>query len=214
MNTNPSTKRVLCYGDSLTFGDDPVNNTRHPANVRWTGVLQDLLGSEFEIIEEGLGGRTTNVEHPDLKERNGLKYFIGCVESHVPLDLVILMLGTNDLHTKLQRNAAMIAGYFYEYDKAIKAACEEWGFSYPKVLLLSPPMVSEAYVPQDWGFVGAEEKSKQFALEYQKVANKLGFEFLDLAPIAKPSKIDGVHLEVVENRKIGEAVFKKIKDIE
>ena len=210
MNINPDIKRILCYGDSLTFGSDHINNTRLDVNKRWTGVLQKMLGDKYEIIEEGLGGRTTELDDPNREGRDGLLYFIGTMASHTPLDLVIILIGTNDLKIKFNRMPQQIASSFEKYNEAIKTACDKWGFKYPKVLLIAPPLVNEAQTPADWGFGGAGEKSKLLAQEYKKIADKLGFEFLNLAPIVKPSEFDGTHLEAKENIKVAEAIHSKI----
>lgn len=85
-------KNILCYGDSNTFGTDPVHGGRHPWDVRWTGVLGQLLGPGYNIIEEGCGGRTTVFDDELSYGRNGLKMLVPCIASHNPLDLIILPL--------------------------------------------------------------------------------------------------------------------------
>ena len=96
-------KHILCYGDSNTFGTDPIHGGRHPDDVRWTGVLQKLLGSDYRVIEEGCGGRTTVFEDEISYGRNGLKMLIPIIASHNPLDLIVVMLGTNDLKKRCFR---------------------------------------------------------------------------------------------------------------
>ena len=96
MTINPNVKRILCFGDSNTWGQRPDAKARFLPNERWTGQLQQLLGDNFDIIEEGLNSRTTNLEFSRKPGRNGLEYFRPCLESHNPLDLIIIMLGTND----------------------------------------------------------------------------------------------------------------------
>lgn len=98
MNTTPHATTILCYGASNTYGQKPDRSGRYAANERWTGILQNALGSTFYIIEEGLNGRTTDLEHPNPTKpnRNGLTYFKACLESHMPLSAIIVMLGTND----------------------------------------------------------------------------------------------------------------------
>ena len=99
-------KTILCYGDSNTYGYDPSNGFRYPKNVRWTGVLADLLGPEFTVIEEGCNGRTTVFDDPLEGWKNGLDYLKPCLNSHKPIDLVILMLGSNDLKDIFHASAA------------------------------------------------------------------------------------------------------------
>jgi lysophospholipase L1-like esterase len=87
-------KTILCYGDSNTWGYAPGTGKRYLRHERWTGVLQQLLGSNAVVIEEGLNGRTTTLDDPTKPFRNGKDYLIPCLDSHAPLDLVVLMLGT------------------------------------------------------------------------------------------------------------------------
>src|SRR6478672_7408743 len=109
MTTNPDAKRILCFGDSNTWGRIPHVPGRYPVNVRWTGRLQKLLGDNFEIIEEGLGSRTTDLNYAKKPGRNGRAYLTPCLDSHNPLDVVVIMLGTNDAKIEFNRNAQDIA---------------------------------------------------------------------------------------------------------
>lgn len=213
MNIDPHSIKILCFGDSLTYGSDHINNTRLDVTKRWTGVLQKMLGDKYEIIEEGLGGRTTELDDPNREGRNGLLYFKAAVASHIPLDLVVILIGTNDLKKKFDRTPQQIASSFVKYKEAIKVACDKWGFKYPKVLLVAPPLVREDKTPKDWGFTGAGEKSMKLAQEYKTVADKLGFEFTNLAPIVKPSDFDGTHIEDEGNAKIADAIYNKLIQI-
>jgi len=94
MNTSPNAKVVLCYGDSNVYGQMPGSLERYPSDVRWTGLLQNLLKSEYCIVEEGLGGRTTDLDNPnpDVPSRNGLDYYKPCLDGHLPVDIVVIML--------------------------------------------------------------------------------------------------------------------------
>ena len=109
MNTLPATIKVLCYGDSNTHGQKPDKSGRYPSNERWTGLLQDALGDSYYVIEEGLGSRTTDLDYNKKSGRNGRTYLMPCLSSHGPLDIVIIMLGSNDLKTEYGRNAPDIA---------------------------------------------------------------------------------------------------------
>ena len=102
-------RTVLCYGDSNTWGYDPATRTRYPPHVRWTGVLATRLGAEYRVVEEGLNGRTTRWDDPIEPGRNGLTYLRPCIESHQPLDVIIIMLGTNDLKRRFDLSASDIA---------------------------------------------------------------------------------------------------------
>ena len=102
-------KTVMCYGDSNTWGYNPATQQRYPRDERWTGVLQELLGADYRVIEEGLNGRTTVWDDPIEGYKNGREYLIPCLESQKPLDLVIIMLGTNDLKLRFSLPAYDIA---------------------------------------------------------------------------------------------------------
>src|SRR5918995_379176 len=134
-------RTVLCYGDSNTWGYDPATRKRYPPHVRWTGVLADQLG------EEGLNGRTTRWDDPIEPHRNGMTYLRPCVESHRPLDLVIVMLGTNDLKRRFDLSASDIAqSAAVVAETAQRFALTADGRN-AKVLLVAPPAV--ANLPQD-----------------------------------------------------------------
>ena len=102
--------RIVCFGDSNTWGYNPKNATRYPEEVRWTGILEEMLGNEYKIIEEGQNGRTIATDDPCEGERNGIKVIVPCIESQKPFDLLILMLGTNDLKSKFHYTASDVAG--------------------------------------------------------------------------------------------------------
>lgn len=87
MITDPGVVRVLCFGDSNTHGApsaDPTY-TRLPADRRWTGVLQTLLGAGFDVVEEGLNGRTTDADYDDRPGCNGRQYLVPFLQTHQPL---------------------------------------------------------------------------------------------------------------------------------
>ena len=102
--------RILCFGDSLTHGFDPDSFSRFPESSRWPMILQEILGDGYRIIEEGQGGRTIASDDPAEGEKNGSLYIVPCLESHAPLDLVIVMLGTNDCKKKFGLSSADVAG--------------------------------------------------------------------------------------------------------
>ncbi len=201
MNIDPEAKRILCYGDSITFGRVPGEVKRFSVEERWTGVLQKLLGESYEIIEEGLRGRTTNINDPELKGRNGLDYFFGCVLSLLPLDLIIIFLGTNDLKEQFNRTPQQSAEVFKEYKASIKEACDYLQEGLPKILLISPPLIK--------GDTAAEE----FAVSYKEVASEIGAEFLDSAKSVTASDSDGTHLDKENNEKLAEQLAVKIEVI-
>jgi lysophospholipase L1-like esterase len=213
MNTNSRAHRILCYGDSNTWGRSGQNADRYSVDVRWTGLLQNLLGSNFEIIEEGLRSRTTNLDDsdPQFPGRNGLTYLRPCLESHSPLDVVILWLGTNDLKTKYNRNADNIAQALIPLIKTIQTVSVPNNFKTTKILLISPPIVKEEILKPKSQFEGAGTKSQELALYFKKVAGENCDGFINLAEHVHPGTYDGVHLEKEEHSKVAAVLAKEIR---
>src|SRR3989344_6232248 len=144
MNTNSEAKRILCYGDSNTWGYMPAKATRYSIDQRWTGILQKSLGEEFEVIEEGTNSRTTDLDDPKHFGKNGAEYLIPCLESHFPLDFVVLMLGTNDLKERFNRNSERVARGIQKLLTIIKKTAEDEEEKLPKIILICPPIIDES----------------------------------------------------------------------
>lgn len=206
-------KTVLCYGDSNTWGYIPGKGERYSREDRWTGVLKRELGGEYEIIEEGLNGRTTVWEDPiEGGYRNGREYLIPCLQSHQPVDLIIIMLGTNDLKKRFSLSAFDIAnGVGVLVDTALKSNAGPGGGA-PKILLMAPPPLGRLTEFAD-EFEGAEEKSKKLSYHYRRVADEYGCNFFDTSRVIVSSDIDGIHFEVSEHKKLGKAVAEIVKKI-
>jgi lysophospholipase L1-like esterase len=205
-------KTILCYGDSNTWGADPSTPERFAPKVRWTGVLQAELGSNFLVIEEGLNGRTTNVDDINEPFRNGLTYLVPCLESHRPIDLVTIMLGTNDLKARFNRRASDIAQAATLLAKTARAMPVGPGGANPAVLLIAPPPLAELTDYDDF-LAGGTEKSQQFARYYGIWATKNGLEFLDAGSVVTSSPADGIHLDPPEHAKLGKAVAVRIREM-
>ena len=208
-------QRILTYGDSNTWGYIPGSGQRYPLPVRWPGVMLQALGSSYELIEEGLNGRTTALDDPDGRWRNGMRYLLPCLLSHAPVDWVVLQLGCNDLKRKFYpRTAAQIAQDIEAAVAIIQASGAGPDGCAPKVLLISPvtthPKIGE--LAMGAYFDGAESfaRSSQFADCYRRVAQRRGCAFLDAAAIAQPSAIDGLHMQPDAHRAIGLAAAQQI----
>ena len=218
MNKNPIAIRILCYGDSNTWGDPPGNLLgnlpRYAANIRWTGFLQEKLGYNYEIIEEGLCGRTTILDDPKEEGRNGLTYLRPCLLSHNPLDLIILMLGTNDLKERFNLTAKEISKNIEKLINVIKEFGSDKNGHAPKVILISPVQVNEHANTPPEGMSRAEEESKQFTKFYRQVAQEHECEFIDITQHVNPSIIDGCHLEPDAHAKIAYTLYEVIKRYE
>lgn len=197
-------KTILCYGDSNTWGYIPGTGQRYPRDQRWPSVLQAQLGGDFHVIEEGLNARTTVLDDPIRggAVKNGLTYLRPCLESHAPLDLVLLMLGTNDLKHRFGFSAYDIAANVMALVTIIQQSSAGIDGRPPKVLMMSPaylgPLTALAHL-----FEGGTEKAQQLAPHYQAFARQAGCAFLDVAPLVTASPIDGVHWAADQHIRLG-----------
>ena len=188
---------VLCYGDSNTYGFVPETGMRYPKNVRYPGRLQELLGDGYHVIEEGCNGRTTIHDDPIDGWKNGLDYLRPCLNSHKPIDIVTLMLGSNDLKERFHLTAKEISdGVSVLLDVITSFTLEKQGFV-PRIVLISPPRIGQGIKSSP--FYGAFdenaiERSKEFPVFYKAVAEKYGCIFLDAAEYVEPSAFDSLHL--------------------
>jgi lysophospholipase L1-like esterase len=206
-------KTILCYGDSNTWGYDARTKTRFPPDVRWPGLLRSRLGSRAMVIEEGLNGRTTVLDDPVGGEwKNGLKYLLPCLESHAPVDLVILMLGTNDLKMRFSVPASDIAIGIERLILTIKTTNFGPDDTPPQILLLAPPPVVEMS-EYDEMFTGALEKSKKLGAYYRQVADLYGCAFLDTSQCITCWDMDGIHISPQDHEKLGTVVSDIVEDM-
>lgn len=211
-------KTILCYGDSNTWGCPPIPKffisvTRYGTDVRWGSVVRQILGADYWVVEEGLGGRTTVWDDPvEGEHKNGKRYLPACLESHGPIDLVALMLGSNDLKSRFGLSAADIAyGAATLMDMILRSGNGPDGRS-PQVLLICPPPTAKLTIFADM-FAGAGEKSRQLAPYYRREAEARGCAFLDAGQIIVCSDGDGIHLDASEQQKLGQAVAEKVRQM-
>lgn len=219
-------KTILCYGDSNVRGFIPGSfsektrlSARYEKNKRWTGILQKALGDNFDVVEEGIGGRTTTLEEifPGRPFRNGLKELPMCLESHYPIDLVIFLLGTNDTKSQFNRSAEEIADGIKQLVNVIKASNAGPNGTAPDILIIAPQPIIKVkdlyYEFED----AAIAKSQALAQLYQRIAREEKCEFLNAASIVTSSKIDGIHLEESQcellGRAVAEIISKKYSDL-
>lgn len=206
-------KRILCYGDSNTWGYDPRTSERFDETVRWTGVLAHELGSAYRVIEEGLNGRTTVWDDPIEGYKNGHTYLIPCLATHAPLDLVAIMLGTNDLKRRFSLGAFDIAEGAGVLVRTVQQSEAGRAGLAPLVLLICPPPLAAMTGDTAELFEGGLEKSYRLAEHYARVAQELGCAFMDAGTVIRTSEIDGVHFEPEAHYALGRAVAAKIREI-
>ena len=202
-------KQILCFGDSNTYGLIPKTDDRYPWNVRWTSILNEKLGLEnYRVIEEGLCGRTTVFEDPLRKSRCGINILPAILETNRPIDIVVVMLGTNDCKTIFGATAEVIG-------KGISSIIEQIRTysSGSKILLISPIHLGEDVWKKEYDpeFSAASVSiSKELATVYKDIAEKENIYFLDAASYAVPSSVDQEHLDEEGHRLLAEAVYDKV----
>jgi lysophospholipase L1-like esterase len=206
-------RTVLCFGDSNTNGADPVSGGRFPWPVRWPGVLQDQLGTSWRVIEEGLGGRTTRFDDPFVEGKNGLTYLVPCLDTHAPIDLVAIMLGTNDLKTMYRTTPQMIANGMASLVRTTRRSESGPGGAAPKILVIAPaPLGPVSELAGLWGFGDAPAASREVARLYQLVAEREGAQFLDGGSVASVDPSEGVHLTAESHAALARAVASRIAE--
>jgi lysophospholipase L1-like esterase len=206
-------KSILCFGDSLTWGSDPVTGGRHSFEARWPNVMAARLSGLVRVVEEGMNGRTTVFDDPTVNEnRNGAALLPSLLMSHQPLDLVILALGTNDLKFAQRCRAFDAMLGIKRLVGIIRRFDYKPGFPMPKVLIAAPPHVERTANPQFIELFGhAIDESHLFAKHYAALGAELGTGFFDAAPHAKADPFDGVHLDRANTIAIGEAIAPLVK---
>ena len=207
-------KNILFYGDSNTWGFDPGTTLRYPYQLRWTTICASLLGDGYNCIPAGMNGRTTSFDDPVKGSRNGLKGLDYELQTHKPLDLIVVMLGTNDLkYTDAEGSAAGME----QLVERILSANERYNLSSPvfpaegtPIFLISPILLR--------AHVGEREEdltdSVRLSGLYRAIAEKHQLSFMDAAQYVEPSSVDGVHLGADGHKKLGEAIAARIRVLE
>lgn len=193
MNAKDGAKRLLCFGDSNTWGCVPTGDeSRYSPSVRWTGRLQNLLGEGYEIIEEGLNSRYVGIsdDRPGKEGKNAMEYILPCIDSHEPIDNVIVMLGTNDMRARYSLEPEEIGE---KMDKLIRLMMDRGHKGEGEIILVAPPYVNENTYYTARRYAGAGEKSRSLGKVYSAIAERYGMTFVDAGPIAKVGD-DGVHI--------------------
>ncbi|MBV8900697.1 MAG: SGNH/GDSL hydrolase family protein [Verrucomicrobia bacterium] len=221
-------RRILVFGDSNSWGwmprPDMEPTTRYDVATRWPGVLSAKLGDRFEIVEEALSGRTTDLDDPEIDlpadalrgaTLNGARVLPALLASHLPLDLVIIMLGTNDLKKRFRRQPADVASALVGLARLVRE-CEggvRTVYPSPQVLLIAPPPLGTTfYNPDEWA--GAHEKSLAIGAALERAATGLNkLPAFDAGKVIAIDGIDGVHLTADAHRKLGEAVAEKVRTL-
>ncbi|PRD42225.1 arylesterase [Phyllobacterium phragmitis] len=201
-------KTVLCYGDSLTWGYDATGPGRHALEDRWPSVLQEALGNQVNVIAEGLNGRTTAFnDYAAAEDRNGARVLPTILGTHAPLDLVIIMLGTNDMKPFISGSALGAKQGMRRLVDIVRRHPYFGEAEAPDVLIVAPPHIGETANPDFAALLtGGVAESRKLAILYADMADETSCGFFDAARVARTTPIDGIHMDADHTKALGRAL--------
>lgn len=206
-------KQILCFGDSNTYGLIPKEGGRYPWGIRWISILNEKLGlGKYRVIEEGLCGRTTIFEDPLREGRCGIQMLSAVLETHNPIDIAVVMLGTNDCKTIYGATADFIGKGISRIVRQIRINAGQ-----SEILLISPIQLGKDVWKNDYDPDFSDLSvaiSKELSDVYQNVCENENIYFLDASSYANPSNADQEHLDEEGHRLLADAVLIKIREIE
>lgn len=203
-------RRIVCFGDSNTYGFSPFDCSRYSKDIRWTGVLDKLLGDKFEVVNEGKNARTIAFDDPYNEGCNGMADIDACIDANAPFDLMIIMLGTNDLKAYFEATPQTIAQNLLKMCEVIRSKTDA------RILLASPMLLGDQieFSPLHLEFGRQQvEYSFELAPHIEKVAQQIGADFIDIAVVAMSSDVDCLHLVPEEHDKLAHAMRDKVLSI-
>jgi len=207
------TKTILCFGDSITWGYNPKDGTRLPPEDRWPRALEAALQGRAHVIEEALNGRTIATDDPSHPYRDGMAMFPPLLESHAPLDVVAIMLGTNDSAPLYGLSVGRIAMNSMALVRAVATSQAGPGGTAPKMVLIAPPPLGSLSAEMALMYSGGQGTSRGLAAAYRTVANSFGIAFFDAGDVVAVSAVDGVHLDPEGQRTLGFAISKILEPL-
>jgi len=201
-------KTILCYGDSLTWGYNAVGPSRHAYEDRWPSALEHGLAGKAQVIAEGLNGRTTAFDDWLAgADRNGARILPSILMTHAPLDLVIIMLGANDMKPFICGHAIGAKQGMERLIDIIRGHDYPFGGRPPQIVIVAPPAICPTNEPDFAAmFPGGVEESRKLAPFYRRLAELTGCTFFDANSVAKTTPLDGIHLDAENTRVIGTAL--------
>ncbi len=201
-------KRILCYGDSNTFGYNPQNCGRYPKSQRWTGILSELL-PDCEIIEEGMNNRTGFFKNPDGLEFSGGEYFSTILRNYENIDLYIIAVGTNDAQFFYKLDEDIARKGMQNYIDSVREVNEN-----TKILIIPPVRIKENILngifKMQFDKKSIETSENVFPV-YEQVAKENNCFYFDFNKIASPSEKDGLHYANESHKLIAQSLAEFIK---
>ena len=202
---------VLCFGDSLTFGFDPATGGRFPPDSRWPDVMAEMI--DATVITEALPGRTTVFDSPYADTRSGRAMLPAVLESHAPVDLVIVMLGTNDLQGPLELSARHSASGLWTLVDIVHRSGAGPAAGAPQCLVVVPPPIVDPAGFMGVFFEGREQESRELAVQYRRICEQTGTPVFFAGDVVQPSPVDGIHLDPQGQRTLGAALAERVRDM-
>ena len=209
-------KTILCYGDSNTYGYIPGTGQHYPKNLRWTTILANKLGDNYDVIPEGLNGRTTAFDLDGDNMKNGLAHYRTIFSSHRPIDLVIFMLGTNDVTTNYNLSLEEITKGMEDLIATNKEISLEKQDYVPEVILICPAAIKPNYhsTPLEYQLNDEViEKSQNLHLLYEQLANKYRCHYLDCTNKLEVSELDCMHLTALGHLQLADILYEIISTL-
>ncbi len=206
-------KNIFCYGDSITWGFDPVTWSRYDYKDRWTSVLQENIGPGFDVTVNALQGRTTTWEHPFLPFRNGREPLMMLLESNAPIDLVIIMLGTNDIISMLNKSAEESASGMLSLIRIIYQSLSGPEGGIPKIMIISPPVIGNLSGFMSLYYNSKKDESGKLANYHKTFCKQFGCNFIDSNEFISTCEPDGLHISRESQRILGIKVAEEVTKI-
>ena len=211
-------KHIVCFGDSNTHGYDGDTGGRFDESERWPCVLQTLLGDDYLIIEEGLSGRTTVFDDPLHEGLSGLDSINSCLLSHEPVDLLIIMLGTNDTKERFCVTPEAIAIGLDRLIKKAKTTFGAWKDEKPNILIVTPRNMDDEYEKTETAApmgMGCAVRSRGLGKNFKVIAQNNNCHYLDANDYGniKNNTTDYMHLDKDSHTELAKVLYEKIKEI-
>jgi len=207
-------KHILVYADSISWGIIPMSRNRFPFHQRWPGILENNLnkvGKDVRVIEDCLNGRRTMYHDPIRPGRNGLIGLSERIEVNSPLELVILMLGTNDFQVNHAHTAKDAAKGMKALIDEIRHTNLEPGMHIPKILVIAPPPILEPKGDIAIKFIDGDKKCLGLAAVYEQLCKEEKCDFFDAGKVTTSSLVDGVHFDLDQHLIFGHAIAEYVK---
>ncbi len=207
---------VVCFGDSLTWGFNPVDKSRYGHDIRWTRLLQRELGERFYVVEEGINGRTTVFEDPVRGDKNGLAHLASVRKTHMPIDILVIMLGTNDLQDRFSLSADAVGLAMSRILFAATQKTDDVEGRAPKVLLMAAPPLGD-FTGKEYANIYSNAhggvQSRLLSGVYQRIAADYGVAFFDTGTVISASETDAIHFEAAPQADLARAIAVEVRQL-